>query len=323
MFLDFPFKADYIKSYNLMLFGVAKYNLYIEDDSDKWFWEKFIDKFFPNQYRALSLATRGKRALEPYYQEAKIEALIAVDSDFDYLCSNIGYGNALHSNPYLLHTFSYSRESALIEKSHIQDFIADIKFTIVNEIDISQFIQLFSEHVFYGLTNFIYLKNFNQVDLNHDEFHQCFHLTDNQIVTVNSQNTPIIDMSVLDSIPQKLQVYFQPYTISSTEHEVARNHLSSLGVNPANAYRFINGHELKKLIIAMIKQLTATLTSLELTFIKRDFQGTQISERKNQVEKTLKEESQVKTHLRRYLICDNDEVHQSICAQIEALKSQF
>lgn len=32
MFLEFPFKADYIKSYNLMLFGVIKYNLYIEDD---------------------------------------------------------------------------------------------------------------------------------------------------------------------------------------------------------------------------------------------------------------------------------------------------
>lgn len=321
MFLEFPFKADYIKSYNLMLFGVIKYNLYIEDDSDKWFWEKFINKTFPDQYRTLSLATRGKRALEPYYHEAKIEALIAVDSDFDYLCSDIGYGNALHSNPYLLHTFSYSRESALIEKSHIQDFIADIKFTIVNEIDINQFIQKFSESVFDGLTNFIHLKNFNRVDLNHDDFHQCFHLTDNQLVIVNPQNKPIIDMSVLDSIPQKLQVYFQSYIISSAEYEAARNHLSSLGVNPANAYRFMNGHELEKLIITILKQLTATLINLELTFIKRDFQGKQISERKNQVEKTLKEESQVKTHLRRYLICDNDEVHQNICAQIEALKS--
>lgn len=320
VFLEFPFKADYIKSYNLMLFGVKKYNLYIEDDSDKWFWEKFINKFFPNQYRTLSLVTRGKRALEPYYQEAKIEALIAVDSDFDYLCSNIGYGNALHSNPYLLHTFSYSRESALIEKSHIQDFVADINFTIVNEIDINQFIQLFSEHVFNGLTNFIYLKNFNQVELNHDEFHRCFHLTDNQIVTVNSQNIPIIDMNVLNPIPQKLQFYFQSYTISPAEHQTALNHMSSLGVTPANAYRFINGHDLEKLIISVIKQLTATLTSLELNYIKRDFQGKQISERKNQIEKTLKEESQIKTHLRRYLICDNDEVHQNICAQFAALK---
>ena len=320
-FSQYPFEASYIKSYNLINHGEAKYNLYTEDVSDNWFWEKFIDVFFPNQYRILSLTQRGKRALEAYYHEAKLEALIAVDSDFDYLCPNTNYGSLLHSNPYLLHTFSYSRESALIEKSHIQNFVADIKFTIVNEIDINQFIQLFSESVFDGLASFIHLKNFNQVDLNHDEFHQCFHLTDNQIVTVNSQNKPIIDMSVLDSIPQKLQFYFQSYTISSAEYEVARNHLSSLGVNPANAYRFINGHELEKLIIAVIKQLTATLTSLELTFIKRDFQGKQISERKNQVEKILREESQVKTHLRRYLICDNDEVHQNICAQIEALKS--
>ena len=320
-FSQYPFEASYMKSYNLINHGEAKYNLYTEDDSDNWFWEKFIDVFFPNQYRILSLTQRGKRALEAHYHEAKLEALIAVDSDFDYLCPNTDYGSLLHSNPYLLHTFSYSRESALIEKSHIQDFIANIKFTVTNEIDIDQFIQIFSEYVFDGLTNFIHLKNFHQVNLNHDEFHQCFHLTDNQIVTTNSQNKPIIDMSVLNSIPQKLQVYFQPYTILSAEYEAARNHLIRLGVNPANAYRFMNGHELEKLIIAVIKQLTATLTSLELTFIKRDFQGRQISERKNQVEKTLKEESQVKTHLRRYLICDNDEIHQNICAQIEALKS--
>ena len=319
-FSQYPFEASYIKSYNLINHGEAKYNLYTEDDSDNWFWEKFIDAFFPNQYRILSLTQRGKRALEAYHHEAKLEALIAVDSDFDYLCPNTDYGNSLHSNPYLLHTFSYSRESALIEKNHIQNFVEDIKFTIVNEIDINQFIQLFSESVFDGLTSFIHLKNFNQVDLNHDEFHQCFHLTNNQIVTVNSQNKPIIDMRILDSIPQKLQVYFQPYTISSVECEATQNHLNSLGINPANAYRFMNGHELEKLIITVIKQLTATLTSLELTFIKRDFQGKQISERKNQVEKTLKEESQIKTHLRRYLICGNDEVHQNICAQIEAIK---
>ena len=320
-FSQYPFEASYIKSYNLINHGEAKYNLYTEDDSDNWFWEKFIDAFFPNQYRILSLTQRGKRALEAYYDEAKLEALIAVDSDFDYLCSDIGYGNALHSNPYLLHTFSYSRESALIEKSHIQDFIADIKFTIVNEIDIIQFIQKFSESVFDGLTNFIHLKNFNGVDLNHDDFHKCFHLTDNQLVIVSPQNKPIIDMSVLDSIPQKIQAYFEPYTVSSAEYEVAQGHLNSLGVTTNNAYRFINGHELENLITSIIKQLTTTLTNLELEFIKRDFQGQQINDRKNQVEKTLKEESQIKTYLRRYLICDNDEVHQNICAQIEALKS--
>ena len=320
-FSQYPFEASYIKSYNLINHGEAKYNLYTEDDSDNWFWEKFIDAFFPNQYRILSLTQRGKRALEAYYHEAKIEALIAVDSDFDYLCPNTDCGNSLHSNPFILHTFSYSRESALIERNYIQDFLANIKFTVINEVDINQFLQIFSEHVFDGLTNFIHLKNFNHIDLNYDKFHQCFHLTDNQIVIVNSDNKPSIDMSVLDSIPQKIQAYFEPYTVSSAEYEVAQGHLNSLGVTTNNAYRFINGHELENLITSIIKQLTTTLTNLELEFIKRDFQGQQINDRKKQVEKTLREESQIKPYLRRYLICDSDEVHQNICAQIEDLKT--
>lgn len=45
-FSQYPFEASYIKSYNLINHGEAKYNLYTEDDSDNWFWEKFIDVFF-------------------------------------------------------------------------------------------------------------------------------------------------------------------------------------------------------------------------------------------------------------------------------------
>lgn len=318
-FIQYPFDPNFIRAYNKMYFGTDRYNLYIEDSSDTWFWEKFIVMKFPNKYRVISWSKRGKYNLEPHYQKAKREALIAVDSDFDYLCPNIGHGNEFQSNPYLLHTFAYNRESVLIEKSHLQQFISDIKFTITHNIKIDSFIKSFSALVFDGLIKFVYLKNFNGENLNHDEFHQCFHITDKKIITVSTQDHPIIDMTVLDAISHNFQNYFQSYSVSLAEESTARAHLLNLGVNQDNAYRFINGHELEKLIIKIIDQLIVTLSNLELGIIKKDFQGTQINERKSQVEKALKEESQIKTYLRRYLVCDNDEIHQKICAKIDAL----
>lgn len=319
-FMQYPFNPNFIKSYNKMYFGSEKYNLYTEDSSDTWFWEKFIETNFPDRYRVTPWSKRGKANLTAYLNKANYGALIAVDSDFDYLCPNIGYGIEFQSNPYLLHTFAYSRESVLIEKIYLQQFVSDIKFTITYHIELDLFLKNFSALVFIGLIKFIFLKNFSGENLNHDEFHRCFHITDKQIVTVSAQNKPVIDMTVLDEILNNFQIYFHSYSISSAEESTARTHLLSLGVNQDNAYRFISGHELEKLIIKIIEQLTATLTNLELDIIKIDFQGKQINERKTQVEKILKEESQIKTYLRRYLICGEDEIHQKICAQIKAIK---
>lgn len=319
-FLEYPFNAKYIITYNKMQGRDCTFNLYVEDSSDIWFWEKFIKEVFPNTYNIMPWSKRGKCNLAPHYSKAKVEVLIAVDSDFDYLCPNIGYGNEFCSNPYLLHTFAYNRESVLIEKNSLQQFISDIKFTITHDIDINLFIKNFSELVFEGLIKFIHLKNINKESLDHDEFHQCFHITDKKIITVNAENKPIIDMTVLDSISHNFQNYFQNYTLSLSEESEARNHLLQLGVNQDNAYRFINGHKLEELVINIVSQLTATLSHLELNIIKQEFQGDQISERRSQVRKTLEEESQIKTYLRRYPICDEDEIHQKIFTKIEALK---
>lgn len=318
-FLEYPFEPNYIKSYNLMRLGVMKFNLYTEDDSDIWFWEKFIETVLPNKYRIMTLANRGKRALEPHYHKAKPEALIAVDSDFDYLCPNVHHGSQFQSNPYLLHTFTYSRESVLIERSYIQRFIEDIKFTIAHDVDIDAFIQEFSKLVYDGLIKFISLKNFKNIDLNNDEFHKCFHITHRQTIVLNSKNLPTIDMSVLSDISDNFAKYFQPYSISSAEYESSRSHLNRLGVNENNAYRFINGHSLEELVLKIIEQLVIALSNLELNTIKQGFQGKQIADRKKQVEKELKQVSQLHTHLRRYPICDNDEIHHKILAKIRGI----
>lgn len=319
-FIKYPFDAKYIITYNKFQRRECAFNLYVEDSSDIWFWEKFIKEKFPNTYNIIPWSKRGKCNLAPHYPEAKVEALIAVDSDFDYICHNIGYGDIFLNSPYVLHTFAYNRESVLIEKSNVQKFLSDIKISISHDVRIDLFIDKFSEIVFDGLVDFIYLKNFREENLSHDDFDKCFHITDQKIIVVNERNLPVIDMGILDEIPYKFQDFFKNYTISFSERLEAKDHLNDLGINSKNAYRFINGHKLEALIIKTVEKLTTALLDLELEAIKEDFCGGEIKKRRSQVKKILEDESQIKTYLRRYIICEQDEIHQKICEKILLIK---
>lgn len=319
-FLEYLFKAQYIVTYNKMNGYKYTSNLYVEDSSDIWFWEKFIERLFPNTYNVIPWSKRGKCNLASYYTEAKVEALIAVDSDFDYICHNIGYNDKFHDNLYVLHTFAYNRESVLIEKDNIQKFLSDIKISVSHDVRIDLFIDKFSEIVFEGLVDFIYIKNFREENISHDNFDKCFHITDKEIIIVNERKLPVINMEILDEIPQKFQDFFNSYSISLSERLEAKEHLNALGVNSKNAYRFINGHKLEDLIIKIVEKLTSSLLNLELEVIKKDFSGAEIEKRKRQAKKTLDNESQIQTYLRRYIICEQDEIHQKICNKISLIK---
>lgn len=314
------FDPDYIKTYNKMNLGIEKYNLYIEDSSDLWFWESFIEKYYPNKYNISTLVNRGKRSLEPHYHEAKYEAIIAVDSDFDYLISNTQYSDTIRSNPYLLHTYAYNKESALLEKNNINSFFSSMKYTIPHNIDFSIFINKLSDIIFNGLVLFVYFSNNHSHILDEKSFHKCFHLTKKKIIKTDSSGNPQINFDILIEIPQNFENFFSPYSISVEEKEQARENLLMLGVNPENAYRFINGHRLEELVLVFQKQLTDSLFSLETKLIKKDFKGKQIAERLDQIRKELSEQFQLKTHLRRYPICENDEIHQKIIEQIQLMK---
>lgn len=320
-FLEYPFNAKYVITYNKMQGRDCTFNLYVEDSSDIWFWEKFIKEEFPNTYNIMPWSKRGKCNLAPHYSKAKIEALIAVDSDFDYICNNTVYGNTFRNNPYVLHTFAYNRESVLIEKDNIQKFLMDIKFSIPHNIRVDFFLDKFSEIIFCGLANFIYLKNFRKEDLNHDVFDKCFHITDKEIIVINDENLPTIDISILDEITQRFHEFFMGYNISPLEYREAKEYLNDLGINSKNAYRFINGHKLEDLIVKIVEKLTSSLLDLELEVIKKDFSGAEIGKRKKQVKKILNDESQIQTYLRRYIICEQDEIHQKICEKISLIKS--
>lgn len=113
---DFMRRAENIRIYTGMASsGPQKGIIHIEDASDRLFWRKVVGAVCPDRYDIKPFSqggAQGKRRLEQQYRHLHKDYLIAVDSDYDFLCPDRNEFSAeLNANPFVLHTFCYSRES--------------------------------------------------------------------------------------------------------------------------------------------------------------------------------------------------------------------
>ncbi len=274
-FQDFFTNADYIGGYNAIRehdisardMGVV----YVEDGSDVMFWREFIEKHFPNRYRfqTASNGVTGKRALEKLYDTANKKALIAVDSDYDCIKAKFDTNHPFNRNHNhcILHTVGFSRESALIEKDSLQGFLQRCQYTVPHNINLTDFIDEFSQWAWFGLSRFI-TANYNDryqflagIDLHHEEsaFHKCFNITDKQLICEDLT----LDHSLLATVKDNLDNLFQKNNFTDSDLQTTEKILIELGINENNAYRFICGHTLEELIKAIHNQLLKKLNKIK------------------------------------------------------------
>nr|WP_277603063.1 DUF4435 domain-containing protein [Acinetobacter modestus] len=298
--------------------------VYIEDDSDQVFWETFIDNHFPNKYNITASirnhqGERGKRALEKlFYKDANEKAIIAVDTDYDLLCpcANPQYSSYLINNKFILHTFGFSRESALLNKKHLNSFFKTIKYTIQHNIDIDSFISKLSALTFKGLTFFTHeLNTGNKFGLIARDFHNCFHILGEKIV----KDDLSLDENLLSIIENNLCSYFHQLQYTDEQIALAENYLQTLDINCDNAYRYISGHTVYNLIYKIHEQLTALLYQYEVDNIKNTFSGAAVSERIRQLRSTFPKQFPLEAFCHNYPINHNDEIHQKIKDKIAAI----
>lgn len=318
-FNDFFTNPDYIGGYNAILSGDKsdrnKGIVYVEDDADVWFWRKLIEQHFPNEYeyKTASKNGQGKIALRQFYDRLNKKVLIARDADYDLIFSSqddLG-------NPYILHTFAYSKESVLIEKYTLSQFFKEISHTHCHQIIMQDILDRFSELVFIGLcylANF-YLKNNSISTINLDNFNKNYHFLDKNPIL----DDLIFDFSLFDDLEIKIHNDFK---LSDNQMVVAKNHLLQYCIFPNNAYRFISGHLLDDFIKMIHRQLCNQLQNKEMNEIKNNFEGKAISERQKQLKHIFQSNFSLETHYRQYLIDDNDEIHQKILKKIAQINHQ-
>lgn len=322
-FQDYFTNAGYIGSLNAMReHDASAINMgvvYVEDNSDVAFWKMFINEHFPNQYKlqTASSGVTGKRALEKLYSGANIHALIAVDSDYDYIKARYQSDHPFNKNPFILHTFGFSRENALIEKSSLQSFINKCEYTVSHNINLIEFMNKFTKLAWFGLARFaLTLVNNKYQSYIESDFHDCFNITNQDFIT----NGLTTDCSTLDIIKDRLTNFFSTQSFLSSDLQKIQADLSTLGINQDNAYRFICGHTLYALVSKIHEQLVKNLYDAEISLIRKQFNGTLIKERIKQIDTSFSPKFSLETFYTTYPMNDNDEIHQKILNRIRSLK---
>ncbi len=322
-FQNYLTNADYISGYN----AIREHDIsardmglvYVEDDSDVMFWRAFIEEYFPKRYhfQTASNGVTGKRALEKLYDNANIQALIAVDSDYDYIKAKIDNSHPFNTNSYILHTFAFSRESALIEKDNLHNFLQKCRYTVSHNIDLISFVYQFSKLAWFGLIRFMTANyNDNYQSYIESDFHQCFNIMDKQFISENLT----LDNSILATVEENLKNLFQENNFTNNDLNSTEKVLINLEINEDNAYRFICGHTLENLVKKIHEQLIKELLKRERSNINDNYDGQERKNKQKQLRNIFEPKFSLETFFTCYLISKDDEIHQKILNQVASLK---
>lgn len=258
--------------------------IYVENERDCAFWEEVLEATNPNQYDikrsiAENNKARGKRSLEKLYSTLNPSVIVAIDADFDYLCpKNTDYSGYV-SGDYILHTFSYSRESVMCNIDAINDTVKKIRLYVKSNFNIEEVIQKYSILCYKALPKFLFLFNLRNSNANESSFHD-------DLTISPTRESPLFlgdfcfNFDIFKALEEKIESRSIRYDEIierenlSTEFDSFLSHLSSLGFNEKNAYRYISGHLIyENLILPIFKNLKSSLLKIEIENIRETYKG--------------------------------------------------
>lgn len=240
---------DYIQGHTEIATGESKGFFYVESKNDVGFWQYLIENICPNKYEikpASQIKSDGKKTLEKEYSKLNSKSLVGVDSDMDYLCpSRSQYASELSSNPYVLHTFSYSKESLECSIESIEGITVRLRFVDKIECELVDSLKSLSNVVYDALL--VHLYRHNNSPANHEDglLWKELKLSGNaSIIDIKDLKT---DVNTINIIQAKLSAFIVKYAITPAEKADFDNYVIDLGhkgLSQQTAYQFIKGHVL-------------------------------------------------------------------------------
>lgn len=246
---DLMRNGDFIKIFTKMESqGAEKGLIYIEDATDRYFWESIIDRALPGRYQIKPYSqpgSEGKRRLEKEYKNLNPFYLVAVDADYDYLCPEKNeYSVTLNNSPFVLHTFLHSKESYVHTHEAITALTNSIHLHTPTAHQIDLALVRISNEIFEALCLFSFLHNQDSDRFKENTFNASIKKPDglkilNDDMTVNDEAIRQIGLSAAQYITEHLQ-----YVETSAIYQEHKAKISSKGITPDNAILFTNGHAL-------------------------------------------------------------------------------
>lgn len=296
----------YIKTYNKIQSGQEMGNIFVEHPSDIPFWQNVVNAVNASRYKVRPIAkdqAAGKRTLQKRYADLHQDYLVAVDSDYDYLCPERHvHAVQLNENPYVLHTHCYSRESFQCCHLSVESIAEILYFHEALPSEIPEALNQYSRCIYPAVCAFAYLHNQNWQKYGEGLFKDA--LTTETAASL-LDNELRINGDLLTRLKTKIDEYCQSLMVDITDlasFEDFKAELNRKGITEDNAYMFINGHCLQNTVVKpMLEKMVAVTKRSEKASIERMYPEPERSatkkQKRNEVDNYYKHERQLSTLL--------------------------
>lgn len=306
-FIDEAFDKDTIAVQAKM--EEKKAYLYVEGLDDVDFWKELLqdDKIdiSSTSREEKQKSHKGKNALRELVKKSNKKLIIAIDSDFDFLCPNNSQ-SAIEFNrcKYVIQTYFYSKENISLQPNII-DLILE-KTKLNNEkisSDFKSYIEKYSQIIYQCFIRFLFLRNEKIKTLNSKKFHSA--LTPKNPIFDTSfdiRNDPFSQVKINASNIEKdldNEIKKIPGWDVKLNDFIAVTEEKGLLVNTAHC--FINGHRLEDSIVTPYTEGKIRALKIKLTMkIKEECKSDkkQISNRRNEISNIISKKHSFHTRLR-------------------------
>ncbi|MFL0003624.1 hypothetical protein ACJEQI_15320 [Klebsiella variicola] len=231
--------------------------VYVEGMDDVDFWHKLFNDdridISATSREENNKSHKGKSALRKLLPQANKYLIIAIDSDFDFLCpQNSQAAIDFNACRHVIQTQFYSKENITFQPKSVDLNIE--KTSLVNEkiaSDYKTYIEKYSMIIYDTFVKFLFLRNLrikpitskyfhSQIIPNMPIFNDRYELKNDPFVNVRKK---IRDMDIL--LTQEI------HKIDNFESELTlfKSQLLDKGLSAENTYCFINGHIIEDSII--------------------------------------------------------------------------
>ncbi len=267
--------------------------IYIENITDKQFWQKIATKHEVKLYSEQGKIITGKSKL---LQICSPNQLIAIDSDFDYLCPEHRVESIICSekNDFILQTYAHGIENILFSPDFLHKVLSE-KFYLYLDNHSNPIFNLFEtlSDIWYSpYKKFLYLLNCQNTDFQHQDWITVIQLNGEKNFNISQayrEKVAALDNKLNQSIdnPNKYNDFCEK--------------LVAKGFSQTNIYAFIRCHDFKdSCVMPMMKEIIRDRQEKEKAYIEKQFADGEIGNRKKEVANFFKNENSLATVLHQY-----------------------
>lgn len=278
-FADTISNPKFIQGFTTITTGRPKGLLYVESPNDIGFWRYVTERVCPGSYdikAAAKLKVNGKRTLELEYSKLHKSYIVAVDSDLDYLCPlRSGCASELNNNSFILHTFSYAKESLQCSLESIEDIMERLVFDDSCDNDIIHGLSTLSSLIYDALVIHLFRHNNSPANYNDGVLWPILRMPSN--TTLVKRRDLKVNASALNALKVKLLKFVAENGIAPDEFDDFNSYVAEVnakGLTPDTAYQFIKGHVLHdSYVFPVLKLYRDKLYGIEKAKIGKECRG--------------------------------------------------